>query len=264
MTLTSSASLSDLFVFPFRSKDWALKLLIGAAMSVLGALFLFIPALFVLGYLARLMRRIIGGGAPELPEWADWGELFISGLKAGAAVLIYSIPALLFFGVGYAALLAPAMVPFFEQSSQAEALAMLMLGGSFAGLWLMGASMLVWLATAILAPVAITHLIARDSFAAAFHVREWWRVLRANLGGFLVAFIFMLGLMMLLYMVLNVIFLTIIFCFLAPLVMAVLSVYQLLVGGALYADAYREAVSRLAAAPVTLAEALPAAQTAGE
>lgn len=76
MNPPATASLSDLFVFPFRGKDWALKLLIAVALPMLGALLLFIPSLFVFGYRACLMRRVIAGQPPGLPAWDAWGKLY--------------------------------------------------------------------------------------------------------------------------------------------------------------------------------------------
>lgn len=246
MNPSATASLSDLFVFPFQGKDWALKLLIAVVLSILGALFLFIPSIFVFGYLARLMRRVIAGQPPELPDWNEWGELFVTGLKVAAAGLIYSLPSLLFMGIGYTAMLLPSFAPLVEQSGSGEALAALLISGMFAGWCLLGVGVIFWLAALVLLPVAVAHLVARDSFLAAFSVREWWPVLRANLGGFLVAFLLVLGLFGLVYFAYTILFLTIVLCFLAPLVLLAFSVYQLLVGGALYADAYREGAARMA------------------
>jgi hypothetical protein len=251
MNYSTTASLSELFIFPFQGKNWAVKLLIAFALSVLGVLTFFVPSLFVLGYLARLMRQVSAGWTAELPEWDNWGELFVDGLKVAFTALIYSLPSLACMAVAYLSMLTPAFLPLFAQTGEEEVLALLVTGGSFAGLCLMGAAMLVWLATIVLMPVAVTHLIARDSLSAAFQVRDWWRVLRANLGGFLVAFLLMLGLFMLTYFVYNVLFLTIVLCFLAPLAIVLFSVYQLLVGGALYAAAYWEATSRLAGPQLT-------------
>ena len=248
MNASATASLSELFVFPFRGKDWAMKLLIAIAISVLGVLLLFIPSIFVFGYLARLMRRVIAGHAPELPAWEEWGELFTSGLKVFAAGLIYSLPCLLFIGMGYTAMLLPSFAPLVEQPGSGEELAALLISGMLAGWCALGFGVMFWLATLFILPVAATHLVAQDSFTAAFRVREWWRLLRANLGGFLVAFLLVLGLFGLMYFAYTILFLTIVLCFLAPLALVVFSVYQLLVGGALYADAYREAAARLAEA----------------
>jgi hypothetical protein len=248
MNTSATASLSDLFVFPFRGKDWAMKLLIAVALSVLGALLLFIPSVFVFGYLARLMRRVIAGHPPELPAWEEWWELFASGLKVTAAGLIYSLPSLMFIGIGYTAMLLPSFAPLVEQPGSGEDLAVLLVSGMFAGWCALGVGVLFWLAALFVLPVAIAHLVARDSFMAAFSVRELWQVLRANLAGFLVAFLLVLGLFGLMYFAYTILFLTIVLCILAPLVLVVFSVYQLLVGGALYADAYREAVARKAGA----------------
>ena len=71
------------------------------ALGVLDLLsFLIVPIFFALGYVYRCIKGTIEGGE-RLPEYRDWGEMFIDGLKLFAAYLIILIPtALIMFLIG--------------------------------------------------------------------------------------------------------------------------------------------------------------------
>ena len=84
---------------------------------------------------------------------------------------------------------------------------------------------------------------------AAFRIGEWWKVLRANLSGFLAALIVVLGVVYVLYIGFYALYMTIILCFLAPFVGMVIGFYTMVVSAAAIGDAYRAGVQKLADAP---------------
>jgi len=62
--------------------------------------YLIVPIFFALGYVYRCIKGTIEGGE-GLPEYRDWGGMFIDGLKLFAAYLIILIPiALIIFLIG--------------------------------------------------------------------------------------------------------------------------------------------------------------------
>ena len=76
----SSEDLKQLFAFPFQDPRWQNKFLIGSLVVFAGFIIPLIPFFFVYGYMAQIMRRIIvEKGEPFLPEWDDWGKLFVDG-----------------------------------------------------------------------------------------------------------------------------------------------------------------------------------------
>jgi Protein of unknown function (DUF4013) len=52
--------------------------------------FLIIPGFLFLGYLFRTLKKSMGG-SDELPEFDEWGEMFIDGLKVLIVLMVYSI-----------------------------------------------------------------------------------------------------------------------------------------------------------------------------
>lgn len=80
----------------------------GVGKLVIGGLLMFIPILgwaVVGGYMIRTLRTVAAGD-DTLPEWTDWGGLFVTGLLAFVGSLIYEAPGLIIgrFGTGGALL----------------------------------------------------------------------------------------------------------------------------------------------------------------
>jgi hypothetical protein len=75
----------------------------GIVKILIGGLLLIIPifgACVVLGFMLRTTRGIASGDE-QLPEWTDWGDLFVKGLIVIVAVFIYSIPSLILTRLGF-------------------------------------------------------------------------------------------------------------------------------------------------------------------
>lgn len=81
---------SDAIRYP--SSDWK-KVIILGIVSLLG--FLIIPAFLAIGYIFRALKASIAG-SDELPEFDEWGEMLVDGLKVFVVQLIYFlIPAVI-------------------------------------------------------------------------------------------------------------------------------------------------------------------------
>jgi hypothetical protein len=190
------------------------------------------------------MRRITQENAePQLPEWDDWGKLFVDGLKLTAAGLIYALPVILLFMLGYAFYFLPALLSMVPDSE--DFIGPLFLIGMGSGWCLFGISMLLSLFLLFIVPAALAHLVSEDSFAAAFHFSSWWAIFRAGFGNFFVASLIMLGLLGILYMVYVALFFTLVLCWLAPFILIGMAAYIALVYFALVAQAYRSGRDQL-------------------
>jgi hypothetical protein len=255
----------DLLTFPFRAPGGKGKLLIGGLLGLAGFIIPILPGLFLLGYGGLMMRRIIiEHGEPYLPEWNDWSEMLTLGLRLGGASFVYSLPALFVFGIGYAGMMVPTfMIALTNPRNPTEMgrwLGMSMLG-TFGGMAVMGVGLVLLIATVFLQPPALGHVIANNSFRAAFRIGEWWQILRANLGGFLVSIILLSGVYMGLVLAMQALYMTVILCVLIPFLMMFVSTYLLVIYCTLFAQAYAEGVAKLGTqSPPQLAPAgLPAA-----
>jgi hypothetical protein len=87
----------------YPSQDWKkvvifiiiviVSMLIGRAGVILGIIGLIISFL-VYGYVLRIIKASIAG-SDELPEFNEWGNMFIEGIKVFLVNLFYSIPAII-------------------------------------------------------------------------------------------------------------------------------------------------------------------------
>lgn len=245
-------SLEEVLAFPFRDKDWQNKFLIGSLIVLVSFVIPILPLFLVYGYGVRIARRIIkGDGELHTPAWDDWSELFVDGAKIMGVSLVYGLPLIVIAFAAQGMLIAASLVPgILTESPGADpatgliVLSALLVAGGLAASAL---TIMLSLAMGVLMLPAIGHLIATDEFAAAFRVREWWHVFRANVGGFLLVMAIVFGIGMALAMVLQILYITVCLCCLIPLLVGPISFYTAQVSFALYARAYRAGAQNLAA-----------------
>ncbi len=75
--------ISDAAKYP--SSEWK-KVIILGILFILS--FVIIGIFFVLGYFLRILKSTIAG-IDELPEFDDWGDMFVDGLKVMVVYIIY-------------------------------------------------------------------------------------------------------------------------------------------------------------------------------
>ena len=233
----SMNNLQTLLEFPFRQPKGPEKLAIGGALTLLGFIVPILPGLVVAGYQAAIARRAIRTGELVMPEWDDWSGFLLDGLRVSGAVLIFMAPAILTFFAGYGGMMATSVGAAIAEEGGASELAPfmpLMLLGSFGGIALFGVGMLLLLASFAILPVALAHVVATNSFAAAFRVREWAPILRANLGGFVLGYVLLMGVSFVGSFAIQILQFTIVLCCLVPLVLAAYSMYMGTIGGGLF------------------------------
>ena len=91
---------SRAFTYAFEDRDWLVKLLVGAIVTLL-AILLSLPLVglalwaVVLSYLVLLVRNVRAGIQRPLPAWSNFGKLFSDGLPVLGAAVIYNLPNLL-------------------------------------------------------------------------------------------------------------------------------------------------------------------------
>ena len=110
---------------------------------------------------------------------------------------------------------------------------------------MIGLGTILAMAVGLVMPAVIGHIVATDEFGAAFRVREWWPIFRANLAGFLIAYVIVMVASIVLSSVLMVIYVTVILCCLIPIIMGPVTMYLLAIYGAVFGQAYRDGVQKL-------------------
>jgi len=261
----STQSLRSAFVFPFQSKDWISRFVIGVALIFAGMVIPILPVIFVYGYMIEVMRLSIQGEALVLPAWTNWGKLFKDGLRSLAVALVFLGPAIIVGIIGfgaYIAMIAGSVALSPEPSSSSGALAFFLMMGGMGTLFLsMFVGWFLLIAGSIPLPAAIAHFAARDKLGAAFHIREWGAIIRADKWGYFIAWVVALGLIGLIYVGFMLVYFTFIFCFLGYFLAFPIAYYMMLVTTAIFGQFYREGAGQVSAKPVEPAPA-PAAQGA--
>ena len=242
----TSENLQNIFTFPFEDEKWKSKFAVGGLIAF--ASIFIIPIFLISGYMYEIMRRIIVEKAElSLPEWSESGEYFKNGLKMAGVGLVYSLPTILLMMPYFLS------IPFFvfaesvsEEFISAFSIAMpitmvLMLLGSLIGM-----------INSFFSIAAMGHMIAEDDFQAAFRIREWWPIFSKNIGGYLLAYIILLGVSWVVSFVLQILMMTIILCVVLPFIWVVFYFYLGIVSSVLFAEAYNEGVQKLADAETDL------------
>lgn len=146
-------SLNSIASYPTNRDDWMQTVIIGGILIFIG--FLLVPLVLVYGYVIRVIRRTLDG-VDSPPEFDDFGELFVDGLKAWAIGIVY--------------MLIPAVVTGVTVGSAAVSLALdgnlgATMGGLILGLTL---SAILSLVFGYVGTAALVNFAREDSMAAAF------------------------------------------------------------------------------------------------
>lgn len=239
-TVATVDQIQYLFTFPFKDEEWKRKILIAFLLAIAGFIIPFIPWIFLAGYIGQILGRAITAEKdPGLPEWDDWGGVFIVGLRLVALWFIVALPVLAIFGLGYVFMFLPAIFAPLVSDSDAPAFVLLTLVGTFGGMVSIGLSIFLGLLLALIFPPVAGHVIHHQALGAAFRVREWWSIFRANFGGYLLSYILVMGTAMIGAYTFQLLYLTVVLCCLLPFLASLYMVYIGVVSAALYGQAYR-------------------------
>jgi hypothetical protein len=258
----TTTSIKSLLKFPFKEPDWKSRFVVG----ILLYLACFIPflglavGLLIFGYVLQVMRRASKGEELALPAWDDWGGMLKDGFQGWVIQMVYLLPGIVVFYGGmflyFAAILGSnLLIPFMVQENGEPTLAILFILIFFAGFAIMFLSMavgslLMFLGMAPL-PMAMAHFSAQGKLSAAFRIREWWPLLRANKLGYFIAWVIVAGLGAMLYMALMPFYFAFSFAFfLMPflmfaivIVLVPLYLYLAVVAAAVFGRTYWESAA---------------------
>lgn len=167
--------------FVFEDPEWLKKVAIGTGVTLLGLIFSvfligLIPLLMVLGYTVLLARNVMDGVEHPLPEWQDWGDLFIRGLKLFLILLIWAIP-LIFVSLGSS--LPPALMD--DPDLQGIAAAVATCCGCL--------TLILSIVYALIEPVIFFRFARTNEFASGFELDRIFRLLGDNIVNIIVAII---------------------------------------------------------------------------
>ncbi len=167
------------FTFMFDDEEWVKKLAIGGGIafaatilsSVVVGLVLFFP---LFGYMLETIKSV-RDGQTQLPEWTDFGGLFVKGLMFFLISLVYSVPILLIaciFG-GIFALTGQADIDEGVLTAIMSCFYCLIL--------------IVGLLIGIVLPAGIIRYVQFETFGSAFQFGEIFNFIKNNIGNYIIA-----------------------------------------------------------------------------
>lgn len=239
----SMQSLKNVFRFPFYDPKWQNKLLIGSLLGFANWIIPIVPLLPVLGYFARVLRAGARNEDPaNLPEWDDWGDLFMDGLRQFGVSFLAFLPSTIIFLAAYAVYMVLILSMSSIEQSGGTGPALATVFGAMLVLFVgMAVGMLLFLLSALVMPPAAAHVAVQRRFSAAFEFGRWWGILKANFLGFMVALGIFVVIYSLMLFITQILYMTLIFCCLVPFVLMPLTVYGGIILYRLLGQAYGEA-----------------------
>jgi hypothetical protein len=170
------------FTFVFEDEQWITKALIAAAILLLGVAFSWLLAIplilaFALlsGYMMEIIRDVLRGELDQLPEWANWGELIVDGIKVVVIGIIYGLPIII------ATICLGMPMALFAEDAEAFS--------SLLGLLLSCFTLLYAIAMSIVLPAAYAVYAATDDLGAAFRFGDVFGLVGDNLSTYLITFV---------------------------------------------------------------------------
>ena len=160
----------------FDDANWIVKVLLGGIFTLIG-MFILLTLPLVLGYQVDTIK-LAARGENRVPEWDDWGGLYVRGLLALVIQLVYALPLLI---IGCCQFAATSALGQGAQGNNPNA-ALGPLVACFGCL-----SLLFGILAVVLTPAAIIRWVQRDDISAAFNLGSVIALIRDNAGNYAVA-----------------------------------------------------------------------------
>lgn len=234
--------LNQIFSFPFQDSDSRKHLLIGGLMAVAAMIIPLLPHWIILGYAGMIARQVLRGETPHMMAWEDWSGYLKRGARLFFIRLILSLPILLMVLPIFIGGIALPWITSGMRGSEQEAMAFIFSLGTI-GIICITIPLSLPLALGI--SVAEIHVLEKDEFSAGFHFKEWWQVLRANLSGFVIAFVLHYFVSVAFVFVMQILAATFILACLLVILIPGMTIYLTLLMYVINATAYRQGMIRI-------------------
>jgi hypothetical protein len=178
---------SKAFVFVTEDDERVKKIGTGAVLTLFA--WLVIPMFFVIGYQVAIIRRVMKNDPEPLPEWEEWGKIFMDGLVVIVAMFVYALPLILLFLCS--------MVIWLPAATGNDVLA----GGAVLGVVVIGCLVFLYaIVLAFIVPALYIQYARHGDFASMFRVGQVIAITRENFVNILIVILvtiaasFLLGL----------------------------------------------------------------------
>lgn len=248
--------LQMILYYPFHDAAARKNFLIASLLMFGNFIIPILPMLMLMGYVARIMRQIMDEKRePSMPEWDDWNAYLTDGLRMWGFRMVIMSPLLILMlgGMGLY------FVSIFVSVATAKSSHMsspLFLAGLAIFMITMAIFMVLAIPAGIISMVGSAHVVAKKSFSAGFAFKEWWQIFYKNLGAFIIYYLLAMAISTVLLLAIQILYFTIIFICLLPIVFPVILAYMILIQDALFAYAYAQGRDRLGVTESSAGEAV--------
>jgi len=166
------------FRFVFDDKDWASKLLLGLLVSI-------VPILNLAwnGYLVQLVRNVSQGDELPLPDWSDFGDKFVKGLILAVVSFLYALPIIIVIIV---MAMGGVLTEISTEGNITDTVASVFAGVSI----LLGCLIVLYLlALTFFLPAVYIHYSREETFGSCFEIGNIIKLISANTGEYLTAWV---------------------------------------------------------------------------
>lgn len=179
-------NIAKAFTYITEDERWVNKLLI--ALIVTFFAFLFIPIFFLIGYSVAITRNVRAGVEKPLPEWDDWGKLFMDGLYIFIAQFVYTLPFWLLMCI--AAVATGGLGAVVDSGGNPDAIAAVI---GTTGLIIGCLGFLFAVALFFISPAIMVQYVIHDDFGACFRFGEVLGIARQSIADILIVFLATFG-----------------------------------------------------------------------
>ncbi len=166
--------------------------------------------------------------AGTLPEWDNWTELFMDGLRQLGVGFLLSLPLLVVMAIGYGIYFA-LQLGLAIQAERGDPQFFVITTLVSVGVMFLATGLLMLLGplTYLFLPAAAAQVAVTRHFRDLFR-GEWLRVLRRNLGGYLALLFVLAGIYVFYILVVQLFYISVVLCCLIPVVASLAGFYVLL------------------------------------
>jgi hypothetical protein len=160
------------FTFVFEDEEWIKKIGLAGLISLIPIIGWF----FLIGWGFKVTRRVIAGDPNPLPDWSELGDFLVKGLLVSVVAFVYSLPVIVIQGCS------ASLIPLFGSGDQEVLVTIISIFTACVSCF----SVLYGIVMGLVLPAAIGNYAAKDEFGAAFRFGEVFRLVRKDLGAYII------------------------------------------------------------------------------
>jgi hypothetical protein len=207
--------IGEAFTFVPSEDNWIKKIGIGAVIVLFTGIIPIIPTIFLVGYGIQVGKNVVRGEEHPLPDWEEWGQLFMDGAVVSVAIFVYALPIVL-LGLCMLLLSLPALTESWDSGDVGfNAIS----GAATAGIVAMCCIFFLYALVLIaVVPAIYAQYIRTGEFGPLFRVGEVLGIARDNIGDIILVSVAAIVAALLLGLISSVLSITICGGFIATLV----------------------------------------------